>query len=429
MLRTSNIATVFRWAPHPRGVLALLFWAGLCLPLFQQLTHLPRDVRLAGVENRAEVPRLTWRTWFSGEFGRAFPSWFEQRIGLRGWLVKSGNQAGYAIFRRTVRSANQNVVIGRDHWLYERIYVQHYLRRIGIRDAARDDFVRALAGLDRALAARGRDLVVVVAPSKVEIHPEHLPPDMQLDRRQAVGQTNAYEALLPALRAEGVRVVDGHQLFMDAKADHPPLFASGGTHWNGYGAQLTVQALFELLRSRPNSPELPLPRVAGAEWGPAEGTDLDLRRLLNLWWFEPGGPPAVPYPRLSIESPAPAGAMPVPRVLIVGDSFSFQFVDALAQPRLVGEVEMFYYFKRRFIYNLADARDSASRTLNHIRADRGPMVQDPAWLARHLEAASLVLLVVNEIQLRDCGWGFPAAALAALTPPAPATGSAPPSAD
>lgn len=414
MRRLSKIATGCPWALRPRGVLALLFWAGLCLPLFQQLTGLPRDVRLAGVENRAAMPPLTWQNWFNGEFSRAFPTWFDQRIGLRGWLVKSGNQAGYALFRRTVRSANQNVVIGSNYWLYERIYVQHYLRRIGIRDAVRTNFVHELAALDRALTARGIGLVVVVAPSKVEINPEHLPADMRRDPRQAGGLTNAYEALLPAMLAEGIRIVDGHRLFADSKADHPPLFAPGGTHWNGYGAQLAVQALFESLRHQPGGSRLPLPRVVGAEWGPAEGTDLDLRRLLNLWWCEPGGPPEVPYPRLSVAPSLPAGELPVQRVLIVGDSFSYQFVDALAQTRLVREVELLYYFKRRFMYDLTAPRANGSRTLNHIRADRGPLVQDPVWLARHLEAASLVVLVINEIQLRDCAWGFPAAALAAL---------------
>jgi hypothetical protein len=403
------------WPRGLRRALAGLFWIGLCLPVWQQVSGRPADVRLNGAETRVAAPVLTWKSWFSGEFSRQAADWMEQRVGFRGWLVKGGNQLSYSLFGRTIACASGKVMIGRDRWLFERSYVQHYLRRPGIAPAARDALVADCAAVGRALAQRGAAFVVLVAPSKAEIWPENLPAEVRPGDRLAA-LTNAYDALVPPLTAAGVRVLDAHRLFLEWKPTHPPLFAPGGTHWNYHGAQLVAQELFAGLRDLPAFAGLPVPSVTGFDRLPAGGTDVDLRDLINLWRFEPHGPPRVAFPRLA---PPPAeAAAPTLDVLLIGDSFGFQMVDALARTRLVRNLDFLYYAKRRAAYDLSSPDWETVYSLRHRRADRGPFKATPNAIAQRLEGRALVLLVVNEIQLRDAGWGFLAAARAALGDPA-----------
>ena len=398
--------------PHVRRALVASFAVLLALPLIQQVTRHPRDARLQGMEQGLARPACTLHTWFDGHFAREYEAWYVAHTGFRGLLVKLGNQARYSIFREPPKSAGTPIIVGRDYWLYEAEYVRRYTGRPGIPAAAAEAFARRLRALQDALAERGSVLVVVISPSKPEIYPEFLP--ARYGPPDTHSGPNAYARLLPLLEHEKVRVVDAHALFRawrSAEPDAPPLFTKGGTHWNYYGSFRCVAELLDRAR-QDAGPTIAVPRLAGTTWGPPVGTDTDLLGLLNLFHFEPGGPPQSPFPQVAVEPLPPSER---PDALVVGDSFAFTLIDGLHHARAVRSVDLLYYFKRQFTYDLPAAPDPWP--LPHFQYDRGPITPAILDRSRALLAKKLVILEMNEILLASQGWGFPEAALAALRDP------------
>lgn len=389
-----------------RAAAALLLLA-LLLPLLSAWSGWPRDVPLAGVEKPAPRPALTWRSWFDGSWARSVEPWLTRRLGLRGVAVRSANQLNYSLFGRTPGSAGTPIMVGRDHWLYETEYVRHYTRRFDMRAEDAAGFVADLAAVRRGLARRGIAFVLLISPSKAEVYPEHLPAGMReaAAAARAAARTNAYERLLPMLRAEGIAVADMQERFLAWKREGVPLFPPGGTHWNHYGAQRALGALCAAARSQPAGAALAMPpAIVGRQWRPPAGTDADLRNLLNLWRFEPRGPAAVPFPLL-----APAPRARSGRILLVGDSFAFTLVDALARAGICEEAELLYYFKRRYSYDWRRGQTTDDDEVVHWRHDRGAIEREVVDWGALLDETSLVVLEINAIQLRHAGWGFPAA--------------------
>ncbi len=385
--------------------LVAVFAGLLALPLANNLTGEPRDKQLAGVEVAKPLPRLTWTSWFDASFARAVERELNRHIGLRGYLVRMANQANYSLFGRLPVSGTP-VDEGRDHWLFEHVYVQHYLRRPHFSDERRDAFAAQLRDLHRELERRGMTLAVVVATSKPEIYPEQLPAN--LPPRHGESRT-AHDQLVPALKEAGVPVLDVRALFLALKPEHPMLFPSGGTHWSHYGAQRATDELLRLLRDRPGWSDLPAAVQAEVVWKTPQGTDRDLRDLLNLWRYEPGGPARLPYP---VMQPA---AAPSRAAVVIGDSFSFTLIDALARAGTFARMDLLYYFKRRYAFDRPVLEAGKQWTLNHAAFDQGPFDpgQGPGW-GELLARKPAIILEMNEVHLYSTGWGSVESLLAFL---------------
>ncbi|MDD5704833.1 MAG: hypothetical protein PHR35_02840 [Kiritimatiellae bacterium] len=379
---------------------------GLALPLLSAVCGVPRDVRLAGAERPSPGPSLTWRQWFDGGFARAVEPWLTRRLGLRGVAVRTANQINYSLFGRLPVSAGTPIMAGRGGWLYEMEYVRHYKRRFGMHTEDAENFVAAVSGLQRVLAQRGIAFALLISPSKAEIYSEHLPAEARVAAEAARAvRTNAYERLLPRLHAAGVPVVDMHAGFLAWKGEGTPLFPPGGTHWNHYGAQRTLAEAFAAARAQPAGRRLPeLPAIAGVATRAPVGSDTDLLDLLNLWRFRAGAPTSVPFPML-----APLPAARQGRVLLVGDSFTFTLIDALARTGAMTGADFLYYFKRRYRYDWSGAVEPRLLTIPHGDHDLGPISPGEINWNELLTDTRLVVLEINEIFLRHGGWGFPEA--------------------
>ncbi len=388
------------------AVFALL----LSLPLFQQATGIPKDIRLAGVEIRKPTPVFTWAAWFDGNYAAAVDNWLLGDVGLRGFLVHLACQANYSLFGKIGMSGGTDVVEGRDHWLFERAYIKWAVRQppMGAKNAVR--FSEQAALLQQELARRGIAFALVIAPSKAQIMPDYLPPEIALPARNA---TDAYSRLIPELEKRGVQLLDGHRLFLTLKNTEPHLFPPTGTHWSYYAAWLTWQALANRLRAHSSCAELPVQPIEKIVWTTPQGSDDDLRQLLNLWHFEPGGPARLPYP---IISPAPQPLQDRYSALVVGDSFSLTLIDAMARTGTFRQIDLLYYFKRHLTYPSPSFAQSADRLIADEGIDMGPLDKGNMGWEDLLQNRQMVILTLNEIHIKDAGWGFLDAMLAELNP-------------
>jgi hypothetical protein len=396
-------------APRPayavvRRAMVAVFCILLAVPMSAKVLRWPPDARLHGVEARIHMPPFRCSDWFDGAYQREVETYLAQRTGLRGFFVKLFNQANYSLFGKLAGGDGTRCREGADSWLYEEVYLREYMSRSGMPHDRISLFSRRLAALQYSLAEQGIEFLLVVAPSKAEVYPERLPGSIRL-ARCAVETTNAYEALIPALVEQNVRYLDTHRLFLDIKTNHPPLFAAGGTHWNYYGVQIAVHEAMKRLESETALRFCVAPGIERIVWQQPVGTDLDLRNILNLWRFEAHGMADVPYP--VVGPVARRAGVPKAKVVIVGDSFGFTLVDALARTEAFDRIEFLYYFKRRFSYDLIKTHPGDGWMLPHGDFEIGPFDKNTLdWDATFADA-KVVIVEVNEILLGYGGWRFP----------------------
>jgi len=366
-------------------VAAILFSLVLALPLVQMATGLPPDYPLAGVETTAARPAAGWAAWWNGTLQPDFDGWINQRIGLRGWLVRTANQLNYALFRELPRRSGTQVLLGRDGMLYEKVYVDAYNRSGRRLGKELRNISASTKRLQDRLAADGIAFLLVIAPSKAEIYPEFLPPEADVAGRPA--RRSNYENFVKYLHADGVNLVDAHELFLQWKTvpGAPRLFANGGTHWNEYGAARVAAEIARRLREATGK-DLPTVEIVGAVTNRTiVGEDNDLGELVNLWSGRPLAGPQV-HPVAEVRPGAH-----LPDVLFVGDSFVFTLTNFMDRHGLYRKRNTYYYYNREYFWPAAPNAPLDKRQLDLLAEVRG---------------RDAVVIEVGEYSLPRVGFGF-----------------------
>ena len=364
---------------------AVVFCLFLALPLFQMLTGFPPDYKLAGVETPAARPPLGLSAWWQGTLQSGFDTWLNQNIGGRGVLVRTANQLRYSLFRELPVRGGTQVRMGRDRVLYENAYLEAYNANGKRPGAELRDISASTRRLQDRLAADGVAFLLVIAPSKAEIYPEFLPPEADVAGRP--GRRSNYENMVPLLQADGVNLIDAHELFLQWKAEPgtPMLFSKGGTHWNDYGAARVVAELMDRLRELTRK-ELPAVVIDGAVTNRTiVGADNDLGELLNLWSCRSfAGPQIHPVVRI-------LPGRTDPDLLVIGDSFIFTLTNFMDQHRLYRQRDTYYYYNRQYAY--PQGKDF-------------PLDKQQLDLLAQVRGRDAVVVEVSEYWMPRIGFGF-----------------------
>jgi len=205
------------------------------------LAFRPRTNTTLEIENRTMAP------WPVKAFTPALPVSFEHafadRFGGREALLRAYNRIRVRLF--DVPSSS-NVLIGRDGWLYfmgedGTSFDRFYRSVLPVPDAQLHAVVAELARRRAFLAAHGIGYVVMVAPDKSTIYPEHLP-----HWATKIATTTPLDRLVDRIRADGsIQYVDVRGALRVAKARERVYFMTD-SHWNLLGASV---AYGELMRA------------------------------------------------------------------------------------------------------------------------------------------------------------------------------------
>ncbi len=289
------------------------------------------DVRLWGVELPPALPSLSFEDWQSEKTQSAFQRWFEARVGFRGAMVRTDNTIqtlvlGDAKPGSYVAVGEGGVPFAAEDFRYmgtPRRELPSILKRV-------EELTSRLGSVHRKLAKRGKQLVVVLSPSKTSVYPEAVPARWRRPGGERV-DLDVHAALRAGLKTSGVPFGDAHALFTEApRSARGLLFARGGRHWTSVGACLTLQAAFVGGPSALSCPWKPMPADRGYHG------DFDLDCLENLWGTDVGWE-HVPIAQLS----PPLTLTPLPRLLLVGTSFMWMLADLL-RPFVDKPVALFY---------------------------------------------------------------------------------------
>ena len=215
-----------------RLFLSLIFVAAISIPLAGPFFYPAASRGLAEIQETlpALSPSLAaGRAWLAA----LRHGWLEHNFPFRGELIRLDNLVSVKLLSSTLLSP---VTMGRDGWLFlARDRGRDLLEEHRAVRPLPESAIKALGEEFEArrawLAERGIKYLLVVAPNKETIYPEHLP--------QAYEKTNGPSYLdqtLAYLRDHAnLDIVDLRPAVLEAKQSHV-VFYRTDTHWNAYGA-------------------------------------------------------------------------------------------------------------------------------------------------------------------------------------------------
>jgi len=334
--------------PRPLKLLLLLLPLALLLAvLIDTPYHALWDGGLSGVYRTAVRPPLSAAGLWSGKFQTDFEAWFEQQLSLKTAMVRTDNTLNLLLLNDISAHTAIPIVLGKRHTLFEMNYINNHN---GVSELKGDPPPRSphsvaeqtqlVARAARAFRALGIDFMVVFYPVKATVWSDRVRAS-QLLPGGAEKAAAGYQALLSALRAARVPVVDGAAEFARVYAEDPtfPLFNSGGTHWTDAGAcQVAALMLGRLPLTNPGRSRLACELGATQLASPA---DADISGLINVWDNERFRDP-IPELVPSLNKPLKGG----PRnTLIVGTSYSDHLARELHQAGVFRDVYRLSYYR------------------------------------------------------------------------------------
>jgi hypothetical protein len=259
--------------------------------------------------------------------------------------------------------------------------------------------VSQLRTLQDTLARRGKLLLFVIAPNKASFYSEYLPHRYRSQR----ARTSNYTAYAQQMHASGINLLDFSALFRQWKDTASyPLFTRVGIHWSGYGATLAADTLFRYIEQRGRL-DLPDFHADGLEVSTTPRyTDNDIAKALNLVWTPDAGPLA--YPNIIFQVPKPHQRQP--RLLVVGDSFVYSFIEFYPYlDSLFAQESHFWYYNQEVVWRKLGGKIQGETQV--------ALLDQRAELAAH----DVFLVLFTEHNLAELDHSFAAEALRALHTP------------
>lgn len=384
------------------GVLVSLAAALFLFPFFQHAAHWPADKQLSGFTPRTGAfPALTPQTWLDGSFAKTVDLWASEHVGVRGWLVALNRQIRYSCFGQVEPAPlrKRALVIGKAPVLYENILLLDALRPPQISPEKMEFFAARLRRTQDLLREQGKAFVVVLAPNKALVYPETLP----AWARKRVSETNTdYRAFIEALHRHDVPLLDTMALFRELRPQYDDLVPPHAIHWGHQGAWIAWQHAIPLINRQGLLPELPVPETVDVVMDKPSSMNRELRDQLNLFFSDHGDLIPSAYP---VVDPLPAGMEPMLNALVVGDSFGFTLVDAMARSRLCTVIHFWFYMLRG---KGADPGSFDSRAVRSLPtpSGNGIMSRNIENGQRMLKDKNLVVFVITTFNIDKFSWGF-----------------------
>lgn len=320
-----------------KHILFTLLMILLVIPGLQGKFGLIAEKKLKGSFTPVEKPdpgRFSWKTWFDGSFQDEFNNRLENNIGFRNTLIRLNNQADYSLFRQTKA---EGVIVGTNGELFEEDYIREYLGLYFVGDSVWSRKASNLKAVQDTLAKLGKSLVVIIEPGKGSFYSDKLP---RKYRHTPKNRSN-YDVLSEQLKREGVNFLDLNQYFIQIKASvKDPVFPKCGTHWSYYGAALAADTTLKYLENLRNA-DFPDMRIVSNEIPDTiRHPDYDIGLAMNLIYKIPHRLTTNPVIEFK------QGVQKTrPNVLLVGDSFYFNWLNNRIPTRAFSVCDFWYYNK------------------------------------------------------------------------------------
>ena len=250
-----------------------MFAVFLVVPAVGMLLPGRPAARLVEKRRLAELPGAPRSAAEWTAYPAAFERYFNDHFGFRTPLTQTYNELLFDVARV---SPAENVILGDGEWLF-------YWAAEGRRTFQRTspftgtqlaNWRTALLTLRDYLASRGTDLLVVIAPSKSRIYPEHVPA-----RYRRSAHPSRTEQFVNMARQSDIPIVDLAPTLRRAR-DRMPAYLVRDSHWTSEGAFEAYLAIMEALKTmRPELQPARKSEMGRRTWPDRPG---DLGHMLGL---------------------------------------------------------------------------------------------------------------------------------------------------
>lgn len=291
-----------------------------------------KNGNLGGYYEKKEKPELSLKAFNSLEFQNKLEKYLKQEIAFADFFIKFSNQVRYTFFK----SSNvNNVIIGKDNYLYTDNYVNSYLGRDSVPQDTISLVVKELAQVRDSLKTKGVDLIIMVAPGKGSYYPEYFPKYYS----RLKPKTTNYEKYSKEFYRNNINYLDFNGWMISLKGKTPyRLFSNTSLHWGRYACYLAIDSLTSYLdkKYRINLPRIKYTSIK--ESTKMLGSDDDVEKLINVIQDIPD------YPMPNMEFKVDSTGNDKLRVLSIGDSYFFGLSDLGLNRSVFYDSEFWYYF-------------------------------------------------------------------------------------
>lgn len=295
------------------GILCLLVIL-LLLTGTQGIFGFIKEKDLLGVVDVPDTCSFTTDSLFNGTFQQSASVHLNKHLGFHNTLTRINNQITFSVFG--ISPAN-NVIIGRDNYLFEPGYINAWLGKDFTSREKISGKVKRLVKFQQLLNEKGVHFILAFCPSKARFMPENLP-----EKFRTKGKNTNYDTYVDVIKKEGqgLHFIDFNDYFLKLKDTASfTLYPKGGTHWTNFSSRYYV--LDSLLRymeslSGENYPDIIANRIYWSD--SLLIPDDDISTLFNLIFPFPSG--KIPYADFGIKSDGTTK----PDVLAIGDSYYWQ---------------------------------------------------------------------------------------------------------
>lgn len=348
----------------------------LIIPLFQYFVPTIEEKPLLGEFKLAEKPDSMLENWFSGDFQIKYEKYFNDYMGFRNFFVKVNNQMDYSFFNI---SHADKVVVGKDNYLYEKNYIEAYFGTDFAGEKQIETNIKTLKNIHNTLKNKGKELIIVFAPSKASYLPEFLPAKNDGRKRS----TTNYEVLKKHLINQKFNFVDFDGLFIQMKdTTKYPLYSKTGVHWSNYGMTLAFDSLIRYMENvkQISLPDLKITNIEQPDT--TRDTDYDIASAMNLLFTIPQFKLA--YPIVTFETKPNTVK---PKAIVIGDSYYFNIFNAYDK-FVFSEIQFWYYLKSVHQHN------QAVKDISEID------------ITQEIEKTDFVIILATELNLNWFPFGF-----------------------
>ena len=284
------------------------------------------------LENRARASQPGLPADLTGltEFLAGVDAFVADNIGLRDQLIAAKTSLNLVVNDRS----NSRVIAGEDGWLFYNA-PQVIERNSGLifQPERVENMLRFAEQAHELATAQGARFVAIPVPNSHSVYWRHLP----VWARPAGDQLTEQRAIAEGLKARGMLTSDPYLLFQNRDLEATPLYFRRDTHWNKYGAYIAFHdAMVQVgLSQFFPAPEAILKGYADGEYygvldqflGLDEAAETEPLPDLDMAAFarRPELGIIETDDHVSMDSYEVTYASVGPRLLVIGDSFSYSF--------------------------------------------------------------------------------------------------------
>lgn len=361
------------------------------LLLVQQLFHFSKKYKVEKLDgyfvSKNYIP-LTSESWFSGEYQKTTDEFLNANFGFRNLFVRANNQLRFLLFNKT---SAFGVIIGKENYLFEINYLNAYNRTEYIGDNAINDTIQRIKTLQDTLKLLGKELLVVLCPSKARIYPEFIPDDFLAP----TSLKSYYEAYSTGFKKSGVNYIDFNNLFSLKKEKSKELLIPQlGIHWSRLEAIYAADTIINYLsqKSLVNLPRIKITSINRKD--ELVSPDDDIVKSMNLMW----------YPSFKKMSYASFEIDSINRTkknaLVIADSYWWDIYLQDIPKNVFSNNEFWYYNKEMWGNNYMGKTD--------------PKIAD---IKRKILQNDYIVIIVSESNYDKMGFGFISSALNCIRRP------------